>query len=242
MAILAAHPDGPGWRDAGACGAGATGVVGLAQREEDVGAGRGAMALGNADAPTPAVVPTGRLSPRRATTHVLPLCIQSRGTLVKGAQAMVGPVSVILNALAGVPATATDDLGQRLQDLFQQQGIAPCIALARSGSESKSWRSGRCRHAFRRWSRGAAMAPSTPSPRPWWGPRWPWGSCRSARSIILPKTSASRSIWPARCTRYVRGVPGAWMWGRSTATSSSTIRVWACIRAWCGTARSSKSG
>jgi len=48
---------------------------------------------------------------------------------------MVGPVSVILNALAGVPATATDDLGQRLQDLFQQQGIAPCLALARSGSE-----------------------------------------------------------------------------------------------------------
>jgi hypothetical protein len=51
MAILAAHPDAPGWRDAGACGAGATGVVGLAQREEDVGAGRGAMALGNADGP-----------------------------------------------------------------------------------------------------------------------------------------------------------------------------------------------
>ena len=72
MAILAAHPDAPGWRDAGACGAGATGVVGLAQREEDVGAGRGAMTLGNADAPPPAVVPTGRLSPRRATISCPP--------------------------------------------------------------------------------------------------------------------------------------------------------------------------
>jgi diacylglycerol kinase family enzyme len=50
---------------------------------------------------------------------------------------MSGPVSVILNALAGVPARATDDLCQRLRDLFQQQGIAPCIALAHSGSEVK---------------------------------------------------------------------------------------------------------
>jgi diacylglycerol kinase family enzyme len=57
---------------------------------------------------------------------------------VKESQAMAGRVSVILNAFAGVPATATDDLGQRLRDLFQQQGIAPCIALARSGSEVKA--------------------------------------------------------------------------------------------------------
>jgi diacylglycerol kinase family enzyme len=54
---------------------------------------------------------------------------------VKESHAMAGRVSVILNASAGVPATATDDLGQRLRDLFQQQGIAPCLALARSGSE-----------------------------------------------------------------------------------------------------------
>ena len=57
---------------------------------------------------------------------------------MKESHAMAGRVSVILNASAGVPATATDDVGQRLRDLFQQQGIVPCLALARSGSEVKT--------------------------------------------------------------------------------------------------------
>jgi hypothetical protein len=95
----------------GACGAGATGGVGLAQREEDVGAGRGAMALGRANGPH---LPLSLwvVSPRRERPrHVLALCIQRSGILVKESQAMVGPVLVILNALAGVPATATDDHG-----------------------------------------------------------------------------------------------------------------------------------
>src|SRR5512145_1693953 len=54
---------------------------------------------------------------------------------VKGTQAMLLSVYVILNALAGAPAKANDAICQRLRDLCQQKGIQPCISLARSGSE-----------------------------------------------------------------------------------------------------------
>ena len=162
MVIRAAHPDGPGWLDAGACGAGAKGVVDFAQRGGGCGRRARSHTPGKRRCPPPAVVPTGRLSPRRATTVWPPLYIQRRGILVKESHAMAGRVSVILNACAGVPATATDDLGSVCQVLFQQQGIAPGSRSHAVGAKSRSWRSGRCRHAVRRWSLGAAMGPSLP--------------------------------------------------------------------------------
>jgi len=48
---------------------------------------------------------------------------------------MSSAVYVILNALAGAPATAYDDLCQRLRALYQAQGVCPHIALAHSGAE-----------------------------------------------------------------------------------------------------------
>jgi diacylglycerol kinase family enzyme len=53
-------------------------------------------------------------------------------------EAMSSPVCVILNALAGAPAKAHDALCQRLLDLFQSQGIHPCVSLASSGTEVSS--------------------------------------------------------------------------------------------------------
>ena len=72
MALLAAHLDGSWLVEAVTCDAGAEGVC--TQRWEDVGAGRGAMALGNAAAPNlpsslRVVSPQGERPP-----HVRPLC------------------------------------------------------------------------------------------------------------------------------------------------------------------------
>jgi diacylglycerol kinase family enzyme len=51
---------------------------------------------------------------------------------------MAAPVHVILNPSAGAYARASADLPQRLAELFQAQGMAPHIALARSGAELRT--------------------------------------------------------------------------------------------------------
>jgi len=107
------------------------------ERDDGPGESNGAGLVGRDDAG--ALVPAGSTDPPlEAAVDQAHLRQGKPQHHVQGSRAMPLPVYVILNTLAGAPAPAHDDRCQQLCDLFERQGIQPCIALASSGREVRS--------------------------------------------------------------------------------------------------------